>query len=133
MTNRTIDIEFGEGKMIMAHLEDVSILTDLPEQEGGSGAAPTPFDLFLSSLATCAAVYARKFCESRSISTDDINIKAVCEMDPEKPHAQKIRYQISLPKDFPEKYKAALLRSIDLCTVKKHLISPPAFELEITG
>lgn len=133
MTNMTIDIEFGEGKKVVAKVNDFSIVTQEHDKSGGAASAPNPFELFLSSLASCAAIYARKFCESRSLPIDGLELKAICRMDTEKNHVDKICYQITLPKDFPEKYKAALLRAVDLCTVKKHLINPPAFELEIAG
>ena len=32
-------------------------------------------------------------------------------------------------KDIPEKYKDALIRSAELCAVKKHLENPPAFDV----
>lgn len=131
MTNLTIDIEFGEGKKVDAKINGFTITTEEPVKAGGTGSEPNPFELFLTSLASCAAVYARRFCESRGISTDGIEFKAVCEMDTDKNHVEKVHYQLGLPKTFPEKYKAALLRSVDLCTVKKHLINPPSFELEI--
>ncbi|WP_027177978.1 OsmC family protein [Maridesulfovibrio bastinii] len=131
MTNMTVDIEFGEGKKLDAKINGFSVAVEEPVKAGGSGSAPNPVELFLVSLASCAAVYARRFCESRSISTEGFEMKAFCEMDPDKNHIEKVRYQLHLPKDFPEKYKAALLRSVDLCTVKKHLINPPSFELEI--
>ena len=37
-----------------------------------------------------------------------------------------------LSKDFPEKYKRAVLRSAELCTVKKHLENPPQITIELT-
>jgi ribosomal protein S12 methylthiotransferase accessory factor len=37
-----------------------------------------------------------------------------------------------LPPDFPEKYKAAVIKSAEQCAVKKHLEHPPAFEVTAT-
>jgi ribosomal protein S12 methylthiotransferase accessory factor len=37
---------------------------------------------------------------------------------------------VELPSDFPMKYKKALLHTIDLCTVKRHLFDPPEFVLD---
>ncbi|WP_091348654.1 OsmC family protein [Anaerobranca gottschalkii] len=41
---------------------------------GGEGSAPTPFDLFLSSIATCAGVYALGFCQSKGLSTEGLKL-----------------------------------------------------------
>ncbi|MFN2174075.1 MAG: hypothetical protein ACK2UF_21845, partial [Candidatus Promineifilaceae bacterium] len=36
---------------------------------------------------------------------------------------------IQLPPEFPEKYKAAVIRAADQCAVKKHFEYPPQFEV----
>jgi ribosomal protein S12 methylthiotransferase accessory factor len=41
---------------------------------------------------------------------------------------QKIRMKLTLPPDFPEKYKPAIIKAMNLCYVKKHLHEPPEFE-----
>lgn len=42
---------------------------------------------------------------------------------------EKITLEITLPQGFPAKYKDALVSAVSLCTVKKHLHQPPAFEI----
>ena len=34
---------------------------------------------------------------------------------------------LKLPEGFPDKYKAAVVNAMNLCTVKKHLHQPPEF------
>ena len=34
----------------------------------------------------------------------------------------------SMPKDFPDKYRAAIINTMELWAVKKHLQKPPTFE-----
>jgi ribosomal protein S12 methylthiotransferase accessory factor len=43
------------GKRVAARYRDFEIVTDQPAKHGGRGRAPSPFDLFLASLGTCAA------------------------------------------------------------------------------
>jgi ribosomal protein S12 methylthiotransferase accessory factor len=42
---------------------------------------------------------------------------------------EKIEMEIQVPASFPEKYRDSLIRSADLCAVKKHLEKPPKFEI----
>jgi ribosomal protein S12 methylthiotransferase accessory factor len=42
---------------------------------------------------------------------------------------EKIILDIVLPPDFPEKYKAAVIKAADTCTVKKHLLEPPEIQV----
>jgi len=43
-----------------------------------------------------------------------------------------VRLDIELPAGFPEKYRPALIRAAEQCAVKKHLESPPRFEISTT-
>jgi len=36
-----------------------------------------------------------------------------------------------LPPDFPEKYKAAVIKAADTCSVKKHFLNPPEIQVNI--
>jgi ribosomal protein S12 methylthiotransferase accessory factor len=38
-----------------------------------------------------------------------------------------IELEIQIPPSFQEKYREALIRSADLCAVKRHLENPPQF------
>jgi putative redox protein len=40
-----------------------------------------------------------------------------------------IKIDIRLPEDFPEEYKNAVIKSAELCKVKKTIASPPVFEV----
>lgn len=126
--NKSIDIKFSGKKRVAAILGDQVIMTDQRPEFGGDGSAPEPFDMFLASLATCAAVYAQGFCENRGVATDKLRLEMKCEYNEEQKLYDKISFNVTLPPDFPEKYKSALIRSIDKCAVKRHIINTPQFE-----
>jgi ribosomal protein S12 methylthiotransferase accessory factor len=42
---------------------------------------------------------------------------------------RKVEIEIQMPPEFPEKYRESLVRSAELCAVKKHLEHPPEFEV----
>jgi putative redox protein len=37
--------------------------------------------------------------------------------------------EIQVPSNFPQKYYSSLVRSAELCAVKKHIEQPPQFEI----
>ncbi|HSF80783.1 MAG TPA: hypothetical protein VLA49_06095 [Anaerolineales bacterium] len=41
----------------------------------------------------------------------------------------KIDLEIQVPAGFPEKYLPSLVRTAELCAVKKHFEQPPQFEI----
>lgn len=126
-----IDISFPGGKKVAAAFNGFTVDTDQPVEQGGGGTAPDPFELFFASIATCVGYYAMNFCMERDIPIGDLVVKMRTERDEEKKMVTKIVFDITLPADFPAKYQAALIRSVGLCTVKKHLQNPPEFETNI--
>ncbi len=126
-----IKITLEGNKKVFAHFRGFTIETDQETVDGGDDAAPTPFELFLASLGTCAGFYVASFCQSRSIPTGNISIVQTVLRNDKTHMAEKITLDILLPPDFPEKYKAAVLKAVDTCTVKKHLAAPPEIEIKI--
>ena len=126
---REFAISFPGGACVDAACGDLVIRTDQPVSGGGNGSAPTPFDLFLASLGTCAGIYVLSFCRQRGLPTDDIRIVERVEMDGETHLVSEVTLEIQLPADFPEKYAPALIRAADLCAVKRHLEHPPAINV----
>jgi ribosomal protein S12 methylthiotransferase accessory factor len=123
-------ISFPGGARVDADYGGFVIKTDQPPSGGGDGSAPTPFSLFLASLGTCAGIYVLSFCQQRGLPTDDLRIRQSMEMDPLTHMVSQVNLDIDLPAGFPEKYKAALIKSAQLCAVKRHLENPPKFKIE---
>lgn len=124
-----MEVTFPGGKKVDATIRGYTVRTDQPERAGGEGSAPTPFNLFLSSLGTCAGIYALGFCESKGISTEGLKLTMDIEKNPETKMISKITMNLSLPEGFPEKYEKAIIRSMNLCAVKQHMFQPPEFEI----
>jgi len=122
-------VDFPGGARVDAHFSDYTVMTDQPPAGGGEGSAPTPFALFLSSIATCAGIYVLGFCRQRGLPTAGIRIVQRAMRDPATGMVVQIDMQIQVPPEFPEKYYEALVRSADQCAVKKHLEKPPKFHV----
>ncbi len=125
-----MEVRFPGGVAVEAIHAGMTIRTDQPAAAGGGGSAPSPFDLFLVSIATCAGFYALRFCQERGLPTEGLGVTMDWERSPETKLISKIRISVKLPEEFPEKYRYAILRATDQCAVKKHLVAPPAIEVE---
>lgn len=126
-----IKVTFPGGLKVDAEYKGFVVRSDQPVHQGGEGTASSPFDLFLISIATCAGFYTVAFCRERNIPTDRAGITMRMEKNPETKLIGKISIEIKLPPDFPERYKRAVIKAVDACTVKAHLIKPPAFEITL--
>lgn len=122
-------IHFPGNKRVTAEYNGFTIATDQPVSGGGDGSAPSPFDLFLGSIGACAGIFVLGFCQKRKIPTEGIELIQKMEYNDEKHLVTKIKLEINVPKDFPEKYRESLIQAASLCTVKRHLKEPPEFEV----
>jgi len=130
MKKKDMEVYFPGGMRVDAKYKGFIIKTDQPVYQGGEGAVPAPFDLFLASIATCCGLYVLYFCQKRGISTENTTLVMKTEKNPETKKIDKIIIEIKLPPEFPEKYKRAVIKAVNSCAVKVHLLNPPAFEVE---
>jgi putative redox protein len=120
-----MEITFSGEARVDANFGGFTIKTDQPPV----ASAPTPFATFLASIGTCAGIYVLGFCQQRGIPTQGIQIVQRMHSDRMTGLIGQIELEIQLPPDFPEKYKAAVVRSAEQCAVKKHLEHPPVFNI----
>lgn len=118
-------IDFPGGSRVDAHFNGFSVPTDQPP----NASAPTPFDLFLTSIGTCAGIYVLGFCQQRGLPTEGIQIVQRIHSDTTSGMVDEIDIEILVPPTFPAKYYGSLIRSAELCKVKKHLEKPPRFNV----
>jgi ribosomal protein S12 methylthiotransferase accessory factor len=129
MSTQTIEIVFPGAKQVDARIGNFVIHTDQAEEAGGSASAPEPFDLFLASIATCAGIFALNFCQARNIDTQGLGLRMECERDPVRKLFSCMRLRLALPAGFPEKYRGGIVKAIELCTVKRHILDSPKFQV----
>ena len=113
-------IDFPGGSRVDAHFSSFTVKTDQPPV----ASAPSPFETFLAAIGTCAGIYVLGFCQQRGLSAEGIRIVQRMHTDMHTGMVGKIDLEIQVPPSFPEKYLPSLVRSAELCAVKKHLERP---------
>lgn len=127
----TIEVSFPGGQRVDALIREFKIETDQSTEHGGTQSAPQPFDLFLSSVATCAGIFALKFCQSRNLPTEGLKLFMDWEPNKASPIESRMVLRLRLPEGFPEKYRPGILKAMDLCAVKRVIQQPPQFESRV--
>jgi putative redox protein len=119
------------GRRVDARVGAHVLHTDQPVSNGGEDAAPSPFQLFLASVGACAGIFVQGFCAARKIPTEGIRII-------ERPGYREdgvlasVDLELELPPTFPEKYREALVKVVDGCSVKKAIAAQPQFTVRTT-
>jgi ribosomal protein S12 methylthiotransferase accessory factor len=118
-------IDFPGGAQVDAHFGSFTVKTDQPPV----ASAPSPFEMFLASIGTCAGIYVLGFCNQRNLPTRGIRIIERIDHSQVTGMVESIGLEIQVPPEFPEKYYDSLIRSAQLCAVKKHIEKPPRFDI----
>lgn len=126
-----MEIRFPGRKKVEAFFDDYIVTTDQPVADGGSGSAPSPFELFLASIGTCTGYYVLSFCQKNNIPTEKMKLTARFPRNPTTHLVENIHIDIHVPRDFPEKYTNAVIKAAGACAVKRHLEQPPQIEIKV--
>ena len=105
-----IIVNFLNNLRLEAKFDDFTITTDQPIRYKGDGTAPSPFDYLLAYSALCAAYFAKVYCLSRNIPTDDIQVSQNNILDPENRYNQTFQIHVELPSSISERDRAGILR-----------------------
>ena len=115
---RRVDAQLGRHR----------VRTDQPVDGGGEDTAPSPFQIFLAAIGTCAGIFVQGFCAKRDIPYDGIRILERPKYD-EAGTLVAVDLDIEVPPGFPEKYREALVRVADQCSVKRAIHAQPVFQV----
>jgi ribosomal protein S12 methylthiotransferase accessory factor len=132
MTNDAeLVVTLSGGRRVDAHLGEYVIHTDQPQANGGEGSAPSPFQLFLASLGTCAGIFVQGFCAKRGIPYEDIHLLERPTFD-EEGTLRAVEFELQLPPGFPERYRGALAKVVEQCSVKRAIQAQPDFRVRLS-
>jgi len=124
-------ITLGSGSKIDVEVGGHLIHTDQSRADGGDDSAPAPFSLFVASLGACAGFYVASFLRSRELPTAGVRLRQRLNYDAATYSLKSIDIDVEVPPDFPEKYRAALLRAVDICAVKRAIQAQPSFNTSV--
>lgn len=114
-------VDFPGGDRVDAHIGDLTVKTNQ------DGTDPSPFAYFLAAIGTCAGIYVLRFCRQRNLPTEGLQIIERVHQNPVTHSTDKIDLEIQVPENFPPEYYDALVKTANLCAVKKAIANPPEF------
>jgi putative redox protein len=101
------------------------VVVDQPVEDGGEDTAPTPTELFVASLASCVAFYARRFLHRHGLPTEGLAVEARYSIGTRPTRVGEISVLLQIPAGVPEDRRDALLAVASHCTVHNTLLQPP--------
>lgn len=127
---RTLRVEHRGADRFDIRVRGHIISVDQPIGDGGDDTAPTPTELFVASLASCVAFYARRYLARHDLPTEGLAVETTFEMGARPSRVAGITVRLILPIGVPAERRDALLAVAGHCTVHNTLTTPP--EVTIT-
>jgi ribosomal protein S12 methylthiotransferase accessory factor len=129
--DHALTVTLPGGRRVDVETRGHVIHTDQPLDNRGTDTAASPFELFLASIGACAGIFVEGFCAARSIPTAGIVIVEHPFYD-DQGTLRSVELDVELPADFPERYKDAVMRTIEGCSVKRAIAAQPEIEVSIS-
>src|SRR5665811_1187586 len=101
------------------------VRVDQPVKDGGQDTAPTPTELFIASLASCVAFYARRYLTRHDLPTEGLAVEATFAMGAKPARVAGIDLRLIVPEGVPADRLDAMLAVATHCTVHNTLASEP--------
>ncbi|MGB8652204.1 MAG: OsmC family protein [Mycobacteriales bacterium] len=120
-----------EGDRFSIAVRDHVLTVDQPVDQGGGDTAPTPTELFVASLASCVAHYARRYLSRHDLPTAGLTVTAEHELGSRPARVTEVRLLLTVPDGVPPERHAPLLAVASHCTVHNTLESPPDVQVEL--
>ncbi|MDP9164673.1 MAG: OsmC family protein [Actinomycetota bacterium] len=104
---------------------------DQPEPDGGSDTGPTPTELFVASLASCVAFYARRYLTRHNLPEEGLTVTAEAQSGANPSRVATMTISVTLPEGVPAERRQALLAVASHCTVHNTLTHPPEVLIQL--
>ncbi|MEP7017124.1 MAG: OsmC family protein [Actinomycetota bacterium] len=122
---RPMRVEHTGGDSFAINIRGHVINVDQPVSHGGDDTAATPTELFVASLASCVAFYARRFLARHNLPTEGLAVEATFEMGSRPARVSGIDVRLIVPEGVPAERREPLLAVATHCTVHNTLTAAP--------
>ena len=115
------------------NMQGHKIIIDLKKKDDGFEEGQIPTEVLASALGACVGSTVRVFCLRHAIPFDGLTIRVDFEKVENPSRLAKIDVELAFPGEFDEKYRRALIRAAEQCTIHNTLTYPPEIVTRIKG
>jgi uncharacterized OsmC-like protein len=118
-------VRWRGGDRFAIEVRDHVITVDQPVEVGGADVGPTPTELFLASLGSCVAFYARRYLRRHHIDAEGLEVRTTYRMGARPNRVEAVDMEIQLPAQLSDNRRAGLLAQAGHCTVHNTITHTP--------
>lgn len=127
-----LNIQTLKNFKFQVKIREHEIILDQPEPKG-TDSGPTPSEVFMSSIGTCALYYMVNFLKRHNIQTDGIQVEVDWERFSNPDRYDNISLKVNFPKEIPERLKTPAVKVAEGCIVRQTIKNQPTIHIEVIG
>lgn len=129
---RPITVTWDGDLRFTADIRGHKVTVDQPAKAGGADSAPMPVELLPASLGTCVALYVQQFLATRGLDPTGMSVDVTTIGAPQPNRLARFDVTVKIPGGVPEKYRDAVQRAAEGCTVHHTLTHVPEIAVTIS-
>ena len=126
-----ISIKHEKDYRVRATIRRHQLVLDVPANQGGTDAGPTPVELLAAALGSCVAMHVAKYCKGAKLPYEGFGIDVDHQVVTNPLRIGSMAVDITMPPDFPEDRFESVKRAAQQCTVKNTLKDTTAVDVEV--
>ena len=120
----TISVRHEGRDRFRIQMRQHELVVDQPAPVSGDD-GPTPTELFVASLAACAAFFGRRFLARRGVPDGGLAVSCDWVWAPDRTRVDRIDIRLEVPEPLTPELEAGLLRAAERCTVETTIRAQP--------
>ncbi len=125
-----VNVTWDGGVRFTADIRGHKVHVDQPRQGGGEDSAPGPLELVPAALGTCVAYFVGQFLTTRGVDPTGLEVAVDVAGAPDPHRIGRFEVRVKTPVGMPERYRDAVVRAAETCTVHHTLSHKP--EIAVT-
>ena len=122
-------VEYRAGDRFDIEIRDHTVTVDQPVEVGGEDVGPTPTELFVASLASCVAFYARRYLRRHKLDATGLVVETSYRMGAKPARVDQVAISLRIPEGLPPARRDALLAVASHCTVHNSITTAPDIDI----
>lgn len=129
---RPIVVSWDGGVRFTADVRGHKVTVDQPQRGGGEDSAPMPLELLPTALGTCVALYVQQFLKTRELDPTGMTVEVDTVGAANPNRIARLAVEVKIPGGVPEKYREAVRRAAEGCTVHHTLSHGPEIAVTVS-
>jgi uncharacterized OsmC-like protein len=126
-------INYLEKRKFKIEIGGHEVITDLPEKAGGDDSAPTPSELFIASIGSCASLFAARYLETAKLNPAGLSVNIDWDFSEDTSRIASIAISINVPNAVLGARKKAVIAAAEKCVIHNTLKNYPEIKIDVEG